>query len=115
MPRPKVYDDRLRSRLITGAAATLAAGGPEALSLRPLAAAEGTSTSAVYAMFGGKAGLVAAVVDAAQRSFIAAQKAAPTTADAQADLTALGHAYRDWAQAHPALVQRDVRRPAGAG
>ncbi len=103
MPRPKVYDDHLRSRLITRAAATLAAAGPESFSLRPLAAAEGTSTSAVYAMFGGKAGLVAAVVEAAQHSFIAAQRGAPTTADARDDLAALGHAYRDWALAHPTL------------
>jgi AcrR family transcriptional regulator len=98
-----VYDDRLRSRLIDGAAAALAGGGVDALSLRPLAAAEGTSTSAVYAMFGGKAGLVAAVVASAQDSFIAAQQASPPTGDAQADLHALGHAYRVWALANPTL------------
>ncbi|MBL8932519.1 MAG: WHG domain-containing protein [Kineosporiaceae bacterium] len=103
MARPKVYDENLARQLITRAAAMLAAGGLDALSLRPLATAAGTSTSAVYSMFGDKAGLVAAVVERARAGFLQAQRDSPVTGDPLADLTALGHAYRDWALAHPAL------------
>lgn len=103
MARPKVYDARLRDRLIAGAAAVLAQSGPAALSLRPLAAQAGTSTSAVYAMFGSRSALVAEVVAEARRSFAAAQRESATSEDPAADLIALGHAYRDWALAHPAL------------
>jgi AcrR family transcriptional regulator len=101
--RPKLYDDDLRGRLIAGAAQVLSRSGPDALSLRPLAAAEATSTSAVYAMFGGKSGLVAAVVAAAQASFLAAQRSVAVTDDPRADLRALGQAYRDWALTNPTL------------
>lgn len=101
--RPKIYDDRLAHRLIADAAQVLAVGGVEALSLRPLAAGAGTSTSAVYAMFKDKAGLVAAVVDRARDGFLQAQRASPSTGDLPADLRALGHAYRDWALANPSM------------
>ena len=52
VPRTKVHDAALRSRLLECAGATLSAGGLAALSLRSLAAEVGTSTTAVYALFG---------------------------------------------------------------
>jgi len=54
VPRPKVHDAALRLRLLECAGATLSTGGLAALSLRTLAAEVGTSTTAVYALFGGK-------------------------------------------------------------
>ena len=53
MPRPKVHDAALRLRLLECAGATLSTRGIAALSLRTLAADVGTSTTAVYALFGG--------------------------------------------------------------
>jgi AcrR family transcriptional regulator len=103
MARPKTYDEALRSALLVGAADTIAEAGVDGLALRSLAAAHGTSTNAVYAMFGGKPGLVAAVLAQATASFTAAQRAVPATDDALADLRELGRAYRSWALAHPAL------------
>lgn len=133
MPRPKQYDDALRARLIAQAADALAEGGPDALSLRAVAAGAGTSTNAVYTLFGDKVGLVEATIAAAMDSFGAAQNAvlqgedgsapeaataataptttAPTTTmptptaapGATQRLRRLGHAYRDWALAHPTL------------
>ena len=61
MPRPKVHDAALRLRLLECAGATLSTRGLAALSLRTLAADVGTSTTAVYALFGGKPGLLAAL------------------------------------------------------
>lgn len=124
MPRPKQYDDALADALIAAAAAALAVGGPDALSLRSVAVQAGTSTNAVYTLFGGRDELIAATVARARESFTAAQAAAlpvveeaddaavDATEDAAggstralgvADLRALGRAYRAWALAHPAL------------
>ena len=65
--RPKVHDEVLRDRLRARAAELLSAHGVTGLSLRTLAADVGTSTTAVYALFGGKPGLVKSLVDDAFR------------------------------------------------
>ncbi|MFN8191706.1 MAG: TetR/AcrR family transcriptional regulator [Nocardioidaceae bacterium] len=103
MARPKTYDDRLRRTLIDTAAELIAAHGAEALALRPLAERCGTSTNAVYSLFGSKAGLVMAVIAEAATSFTEAQRSIVPTDDPLADLVGLGRAYRAWALAHPAL------------
>jgi len=102
--RPSSYDEQLRIRLVAVTADTIARSGTDAVSLRRLAAAAGTSTNAIYALFGSKPGLVAAVVDEDRRSFGAAQAAAlDPSRDSREDAIALGHAYRDWALDHPDL------------
>ena len=105
MPRPKTYDDDLRQRLLKRAAEAIAQHGPGGLALRPVAAAENTSTTAVYSIFGGRAGLIAAVGQTASEGFVAAQRAVPTTDDPYEDLFNLGRAYRAWAIENPALYQ----------
>lgn len=105
MPRPKVYPDDLRDRLVDTAAVRLASQGPQELSLRELAASQGTSTNAIYSIFGGKPQLIAAVIESAYASFEAAQHAVVTDHPTMETLFVLGEAYRDWALAHPALYQ----------
>ena len=100
MPRPKIHDDALRARLLVEAAATVSAGGVGALSLRSLATAVGTSTSAVYALFGGRPELLQALYLQAFSGFGESQRAVPVTEDALVDLRELGHAYRTWALAN---------------
>ena len=101
VPRPKVHDAALRLRLLECAGETLSRGGLSALSLRTLAAAVGTSTTAVYALFGGKPGLLEALHAEAFARLGARLSAVPVGADAVDDLIALGHAYRDAALADP--------------
>jgi AcrR family transcriptional regulator len=101
VPRPKVHDAALRSRLLECADATLSTGGLNALSLRTLAAAVGTSTTAVYALFGGKPGLLEALHAEAFSRLGARLDAVPVGADPVEDLIALGRAYRDAALAEP--------------
>ncbi|MGI8646237.1 MAG: WHG domain-containing protein [Nocardioides sp.] len=84
-------------------AQTVADGGPDSLSLRALARAADTSTTAIYTIFGSKDELVAAVLDAAAASLTRAQDAVPTTDDALGDFAQLGRAYRRWALNHPDL------------
>jgi AcrR family transcriptional regulator len=100
MARPTTYDEDLRRRLLDAAAQQVDRDGPERTSLREIARTAGTSTSAVYALFGGKEDLLAAVVADAFASFAAAQAEA-----APGGLRALGEAYRAWALEHPALYR----------
>lgn len=103
MPRPKVYDEDLRRRLVARAASMMAENGPSGLALREVAAAEGTSTTAIYSMFEDRAGLILEVGRTAAVSFVAAQRAVSVTDDPFADLFSLGRAYRGWAVDHPEL------------
>ncbi len=98
MARPVVHDAALRDRLMDAATSAIERDGAEGLVLRELAAECGTSTSAVYALFGGKPQLLAAGVAHALASFGSAQRDA-----APQGLRALGIAYRAWALTHPTL------------
>jgi AcrR family transcriptional regulator len=97
VPRPKLHDDLLRDRLLDVAAQTVSEQGVTTLSLRTLASDAGTSTSAVYALFGGRQELLQALYVRAFSGFGGSQRAVPVTDDPMADLLALGHAYREWA------------------
>jgi AcrR family transcriptional regulator len=101
--RPKLHDDALRLRLLDSAGALLTSEGPSALNLRRLATEAGTSTSAVYALFGGKPGILRALFIEAFTRFTAHLDAVRPSDDPLADLIALGHAYRASALADPHL------------
>ncbi|WP_285725495.1 TetR-like C-terminal domain-containing protein [Psychromicrobium xiongbiense] len=105
MARPRIYDDELRRRLLDTAAATVAAGGTDALNLRTMAQECETSTSAIYALFGSKPAVLAAVAQHSADSFATSQHAHAPAESGVADLRALGLAYRQWALDHPALFQ----------
>lgn len=103
MSRPKVYDEDLRERLIARAARVIADSGVDHLAVRQVAAAEGTSTTAIYSMFEDRAGLIQQVGRTASLGFVAAQRAVLVTDDPKADVFNLGLAYRAWALEHPEL------------
>ncbi|TSD62584.1 TetR/AcrR family transcriptional regulator [Aeromicrobium piscarium] len=97
MARPVLHDDALRGRLLEVTAEVVDRVGPAALSLRSVAREADTSTTAIYALFGSKAQLLAALLNESFASFGAAQAEA-----AEEGLAALGVAYRRWALDHPA-------------
>jgi AcrR family transcriptional regulator len=101
VPRPKVHDAALRLRLLECAGATLSTGGLGSLSLRTLAADVGTSTTAVYALFGGKPGLLEALHAEAFARLGARLGTVASGADPVEALVALGRAYREAALADP--------------
>ncbi|TWP48268.1 TetR/AcrR family transcriptional regulator [Lentzea tibetensis] len=101
MPRPKTHDDALRHRLLDRAGELLSTEGPNALSLRRLAADVSTSTTAVYSLFGGKPALLEALYDEAFSRFGARLSAVPPTGDPAEDLVRIGLAYRESALADP--------------
>lgn len=101
MARPRVHDESVRRRLLDLAARMVADGGSGALSVRALAKAAGTSTAAVYSLFGGMPGLLAELYARSFDRLDAGQRAVAASADAAADVVALGHAYRETALADP--------------
>jgi len=118
MPRPRLHDDALRTRLLEVTSEALSAGGEQAVTVRGVAATAGTSASAVYALFGSREELLAAVSAEGFRRFAVHLAAVPPTDDALGDLRALGVAYRRSALADPhfyrAMFDRAVRPGADA-
>jgi AcrR family transcriptional regulator len=113
VPRPKTHDEALRGRLLACAAELIATDGVDALSLRKLAAHVGTSTTAVYSLFGGKPGLIRTVYLEAFEGFTRQLSTVRTTDDPAEDLVQLGLAYRGYALAEPhlyALLFTDAAR-----
>lgn len=106
----------VRERLIQEAADAVARGGLEALSVRRVAEAVGTSTMAVYTHFGSKDELLGAVVQQGFDRLATALAAVPITDDPTVDLLALGDAYRRMALADANLYRvMFSRNPLGLG
>ncbi len=102
MARPRVHTDELRETLLTRTAEAVAGRGAAAVSLRDVAAAAGTSTTAIYSLFGNKEALLQAVLVRAFEQFAQAQETVPVTDDPVADILGLGATYVGWALEHPA-------------
>jgi AcrR family transcriptional regulator len=75
--------------------------GPLALSARRLATQSGTTTAAIYTLFGGMDSLRAALTAQALQDLGASLEAVPTDSNPADRLLALAHAYRTWALEHP--------------
>ncbi|MFB4314874.1 TetR/AcrR family transcriptional regulator [Actinomadura sp. 21ATH] len=112
MARPRNRDyGELRRALIDAGGRLLAAEGAPALSTRRVAQQAGVSTTAVYSLFGDKAGLIREMFLAGFERLAGAFAAVPRTDDSVADLLALGRAYRANALANPHLYELMFGRP----
>jgi AcrR family transcriptional regulator len=112
MGRPREHDERTRAALLEAAERLVAEGGPAAVSVRAVAHAAGTSTRAVYSLFGSKEGLV---VDALARDAFAVLfteiDELVETDDAAGDLIDVGViAFRRLVLEHPALYRIAFQR-----
>jgi AcrR family transcriptional regulator len=97
-----------RSEILAAALEILREGGHQALTVRAVATRAGCSTIGVYTWFGGKDGLVDAILIDGYHSFAEALRAdtdslrpALEGSAALRGLVAQGRAYRAWALAHP--------------
>ncbi|MFJ5087592.1 TetR/AcrR family transcriptional regulator [Streptomyces sp. NPDC088674] len=97
---PRQADPGLGARLVEEAAGILAEEGPQALTTRRLAAAVGTSTTAVYTHFGSMDDLVRAIVREGFARLDQRMGEVTATGDPVADVAALGLAYRGNALDH---------------
>jgi AcrR family transcriptional regulator len=112
VPAVKTHTAEVAARLVDEAGRILSAEGPAALSLRRLAQATGTSTMAVYTLFGDKQGLVAAMYRLGyERLGTALRAAAAGVDDPLQALVRLGRAYRQNALANPHLYELMFGRP----
>ncbi|MEU2288992.1 TetR-like C-terminal domain-containing protein [Streptomyces sp. NPDC013178] len=103
MGRPRTNDDAVKERLVVCATEMLATHPQESVTVRAVAAAAETSTTAVYSLFGGKDELIAAVRDRAVAGLFQDVSAVQTSTDPLADLHALAVAYRRWGRGHSHL------------
>ena len=106
MGRPKEHDEATRTALLEAAEHLLAEGGPDALSIRRVSDAAGTSTRAVYSLFDGKDGLLRALYQAMFQDLRRRMLAVPETGDPLGDLVRVGiDGFRAQALAHPHLFR----------
>ena len=112
--RPKEHDEQTRATLRAAAERLVAEGGPDALSVRSVADEAGTTTRAVYSLFGSKDGLVSALAQSAFELLYARIDELPETEDPAADLVAVGtDVVRGLVRDHPALYRIAFQRIAG--
>jgi AcrR family transcriptional regulator len=112
--RPREHDETTRALLRAAAERLVAQGGPDALSVRSVAEEAGTTTRAVYSLFGSKDGLVAALAQTAFELLHDEIDRLPETSDPAADLVAIGtRVVRGLVTEHPALFRIAFQRIAG--
>jgi AcrR family transcriptional regulator len=107
--RPKEHDAHTAAALLDAAERLVEQEGLAALSVRRVAHAGGTTTRAVYSLFGSKEGLVVALGARAFDLLGATVSALPRTGDPMADLVQAGLIFRRFALEHPALFRLGVQ------
>jgi AcrR family transcriptional regulator len=106
MGRRRVHGEQTRLALLGAAELLVARDGVAALSVRSVAEAVGTSTRAVYSVFGSKEALVRGLATHAFELLMQAVDATPLTEDPVADLqAALVSGFRPYAVKHPDLFR----------
>jgi AcrR family transcriptional regulator len=114
MGRPREHNQATAAVLLEAAERTVQAAGLEGLSVRGLADDVGTTTRAVYTLFGSKDGLLAALGIRAFRMLGAAIAELSATDDPAADLVEAGIAvFRRFAIGHPSLFRIAVQQTVG--
>ena len=112
MGRPREHNETTRTALRLAAERLVAEGGPGAFSVRAVAAEVGTTTRAVYSLFGSKEGLLIDALAESAFRFLADNIAAlDPTRDPVADLVAVGvPVFRSLVLDHPALYRIAFQR-----
>jgi AcrR family transcriptional regulator len=109
--RPREHNEQTRLALASAAERIVAEGGPGALSIRAVAGEIGTTTRAVYSLFGSKDGLVDALAQRAFELLQAGLDELPETDDPAADLIEAGAGvFRRFVRSHPSLYRIAFQR-----
>jgi AcrR family transcriptional regulator len=103
MPRPKQRTPQLRDRVLHAAVDMLTTEGVAGFTTRKVAEGAGTSTPAVYELFGDKAGLVRELFFEGFRMLYQRLDRLATSADPRADMVAVLPVLREFARDNPAL------------
>jgi AcrR family transcriptional regulator len=110
--RPREHNEETRAALRAAAEQLVSEGGPAAFSVRAVADAAGTTTRAVYSLFGSKEGLLIDALAQGAFDFLAdGTDELVETDDPVADLVAVGvHVFRALVVEHPALYRVAFQR-----
>jgi AcrR family transcriptional regulator len=103
MGRPREHGPETRAALLREAGRLLAAEGTAAVTVRRVALEAGTTTRAVYSLFGDKEGLLRALFHQAAEVMRRHHEEVPVLADPVEEIRALAHAYRAGAKEQPNL------------
>jgi AcrR family transcriptional regulator len=103
MSRPREHDEQVAEVLLDAAEQLIAANGVDGLSLRAVAEDAGTTTRAIYTLFGSKSALVGALGVRAMHLLRQEVPARRATEDPVADVVEAGLVFRRFALEHPAL------------
>jgi AcrR family transcriptional regulator len=109
--RGEAHGDTLRVALLDAAGELLHADGPQALTTRRLADTVGTSTQAIYTLFGGKEGIVRAMYREGFDRLEQCLADVPSSASPSEYLLGLGRAYRTAALRSPHYYDVMFGRP----
>jgi AcrR family transcriptional regulator len=101
MGRPREHDEQTRDRILEKATELLATRGPEGVTVRRVADGAGTTTRAIYSLFGDKRGLLQALHHEAAALMTATHLEVAARDDVVAEMVDLGLAYRRAALANP--------------
>ena len=109
--RPREHDERTGAALLDAAEQIAAAEGADAISVRRVAQRAGTTTRAVYSLYGSKEGLLIALGNRAFEILGAGTRDLELTDDPVADLVngSIWH-FRRWTLDHPALFRIGLLR-----
>ncbi len=110
MGRPREHDETTAAALLAAAERLLQESGSAALSLREVANGAGTSTQAIYSLFGSKEALLGALGAHAMELLHAGVDAIPVTDDPRHDLVEAALMFRRFALDHPALFEVAFQR-----
>lgn len=112
MGRPRKHDETTRAALLEATERLVARDGAQALSVRAVAHEAGTTTRAVYSLFGSKDGLLIEAIARRAFEFLYTEIGKlPETDDPVADLVAVGaRAYRRLVVEHPGLYRIAFQR-----
>jgi AcrR family transcriptional regulator len=110
MGRPKLHGDHTAEALLDESERIVETEGLEALTVRRVAEAAGTTTRAVYSVFGSKDGLIVALGVRAYELLHTGVTELPTTDDPAADLVEAGvQVFRRFSVEHPSLFRIGVQ------
>ncbi|MDO0932224.1 TetR/AcrR family transcriptional regulator [Streptomyces sp. DG2A-72] len=112
MGRPREHDEHTARALLKAAEHAIQRDGPEAISIRGVASDVGTTTRAVYSLFGSKQGLVAALAAHAFDLLRTGMEQLPETSAPDDDLIEAGLVIRRFALEHPSLFRIVFRNTA---
>lgn len=101
MGRPREHTDETRTRILDVASRLLIEEGASGVSVRRVADEAGTTTRAIYSLFGSKEGLFKQLLHDAAETMTRYHEAVPEKDDPVAEILALAEAYRRAALEHP--------------